>query len=86
MFADDSSTVTRIKCSNCQQMGHYKSKCPNPLVSEDDGYDGGGADTGGADNGGFDSGAGNGDGGDWTSGGANANDGDWNSGATAADW
>ena len=62
-------------------MGHYKSKCPNPLVSEDDGYGGGGAD-----NGGFDTGAGNGDGSDWTSGGANANDGNWNSGGTTADW
>lgn len=46
---------------NCQQMGHYKSRCPNPLVPEDEGdggYGGGGADNGGygdgADTGGFD--------------------------------
>lgn len=38
---------------NCQQMGHYKSRCPNPHAEEEDagGY-GGGADanTGGDDN------------------------------------
>ena len=40
-------TVARVKCNNCQQMGHYKSRCPNPLVSED-------AGDGGFGNGGFD--------------------------------
>ncbi len=54
--------MARVKCMNCQQMGHYKSRCPNPLVPEDGGdggYGGGNADNGGyvgggADAGGFD--------------------------------
>ena len=48
-------TVARVKCANCQEMGHYKSRCPNPLVPEDDGeggYGGGGYGGGGAENGG----------------------------------
>lgn len=28
-------TVTRIKCSHCQEMGHWKSKCPNPIKEDD---------------------------------------------------
>ena len=59
--------VTRVKCSNCQQMGHYKSKCPNPLVDEDaaGGFDNAGFDNAGLDNGdlgggGFDTQAGGG--------------------------
>lgn len=67
--------VTRVKCSNCQQMGHYKSKCPNPLVDEDAaaGFDNAGFDNAGFDNGGFDNQAG---GGDWESS-AVAAGGDW---------
>jgi hypothetical protein len=57
-------------------MGHFKSRCPNPLVPEDDGGDFGG---GGAD-GGFgdaqtDTGAGNGDADDWNT--AAASTGGW---------
>lgn len=77
--------MSRVKCSNCQEMGHYKSKCPNPLVPEDAGDDGFG---GGGDNGGFgngDSAAANGDAGDWNTGAANGGDGDWNTGVTG-DW
>lgn len=44
-------TVTRVKCNNCQQMGHY------PLVAEDEGgsgSSGGFGGNGGSGNGGFD--------------------------------
>ena len=47
-------------------MGHFKSRCPNPLVPEDDAGDfGGGAESGGFGNAQADTGAGNGDAGDW---------------------
>jgi len=57
--------VTRVKCSNCQQMGHYKSRCTNPTVDED--AAGGGFDNSGFDNSGFDNGAGLGGGDSWES-------------------
>lgn len=56
--------VTRVKCSNCQEMGHYKSKCPNPLVDEDaaGGFNtqgfGNAGDNAALDNGGFGNGGG----------------------------
>ena len=34
-------TDSRVKCSNCQEMGHTKVRCKKPLVPEDDGNDGG---------------------------------------------
>jgi hypothetical protein len=72
-----------VKCNNCQQMGHYKSRCPNPLVSEDAGD--GGFGNGGFDNagttdgvakGGFESG---GFGNDTTDGAAGGDAGGWGS-------
>lgn len=32
---------SRVKCSNCQEMGHTKVRCKKPLVAEDDGGNGG---------------------------------------------
>jgi hypothetical protein len=62
-------------------MGHYKSRCPNPLVPEDDGFGGGGVDNG--DNGG----AGGADGNDgWGTGDANGDGGDGNTGDATASW
>jgi len=78
--------VSRVKCSNCQQMGHFKSKCPNPLVPEDEGDGGFG---GGGDNGGFgDGGFGNGDTGNdgFGSGAAKGDADDWDTGAASGAW
>lgn len=33
------SPDSRVKCSNCQEMGHTKVRCKKPLVVEDDGGD-----------------------------------------------
>lgn len=56
--------MSRVKCMNCSEMGHFKSKCPKPVVEDDAGDAGnGGFDNGGLDNSaGFDNG---GDGGSW---------------------
>src|SRR3569833_565516 len=36
------NTESRVKCANSQEMGHFKSKCPNEHDYEDaGGYDGG---------------------------------------------
>ena len=49
--------VSRVKCSNCQEMGHFKRNCKNPTVDED-------ARGGGFNNGGdLDNGGGSGNGG-----------------------
>lgn len=66
-------SVTRVKCSNCQEMGHFQSKCTKERVDND-------ADAGGFDNrnGGFDNGAA-GDSSDWNTGTA-AQGGDWETG------
>lgn len=40
----DFAAVSRVKCNNCKQMGHYKSLCTNPFVpdkADDGGYGGG---------------------------------------------
>jgi len=69
--------VTRVKCSNCQQMGHFKSRCTNPTVDEDS-YDNGAA---GFDNGGNGGGFDNGNTGDF----GNANGGGGDFGASFGD-
>jgi hypothetical protein len=63
--------VDRVKCNNCQQFGHYASKCPNP-APEGEGDEG------------FENGAGHndnfttGDTSGWASSAtANGGDGDW---------
>lgn len=63
---------SRVKCMNCQQMGHTKVKCPNPLVSDggdgaDGGFENGGFGDGGAGHGGFEDAAATGGGGGWES-------------------
>lgn len=30
------SADSRVKCSNCQEMGHTKVRCKKPLVAEED--------------------------------------------------
>ena len=35
-----------MTCSNCQEKGHFKSKCTNPIKVEDDGGFGGNDDAG----------------------------------------
>lgn len=64
--------VSRIKCQNCQEMGHYKSKCTNPHVPED------GVDAGGADGAGGAGGAVDNWGAENATAGSDAGGGDWN--------
>ncbi len=57
MDLTDMLVVSRVKCSNCQQMGHFKSRCLNPTVDEDaagNGNNGGFENGGGLDSGGGD--------------------------------
>lgn len=70
--------VSRVKCQNCQEMGHFKSRCPNPPVPEDGGDAGGGA---GVDNWGAENPNAGGD----TGGGGDAGGGDWKD-TNAAGW
>lgn len=55
--------MSRVKCSNCQELGHFKSKCTNAIKNDDDNAEysgdmnGGGIIEAGADtNGGADGG------------------------------
>lgn len=34
----DLTTGSKVQCSNCQQYGHTKVRCKEPLVEEDDGF------------------------------------------------
>ena len=42
-------TDSRVKCSNCQEMGHTKVRCKQPLVPEEDAAGGYGGEDAGAE-------------------------------------
>ena len=52
----DFHTVSRVVCSNCQEKGHFKSRCQNPMKQEEG--DNGNGDGGNGDGDGFDNAAG----------------------------
>lgn len=60
---------------NCQQMGHYKSRCTNPHADEEDAGDHGGGDGANANTGAEDAAAGDAEGASWDSGGASGGNG-----------